>query len=98
MWGFTLPVKTVRIQSNSVRKRTSLSVNFNKDQKPDKMDNKTQKDVRDRTRVNINEQYEVEYWSKKFNVTPQELRDAVRETGSESVKEIEEFLRNHTRR
>ncbi|RZJ36106.1 MAG: DUF3606 domain-containing protein [Flavobacterium sp.] len=62
------------------------------------MDNKTQKDVRDRTRVNINEQYEVEYWSKKFNVTPQELRDAVMEIRSDSVKELEEFLRNHTRR
>lgn len=44
-------------------------------------DNKTQKGPADRSRVNINEAYEVEYWSQKFGVTPQELRDAEKKVG-----------------
>ena len=59
------------------------------------MDNKDKQDLRDRTRVNTNEDYEVRYWSNKFGVSADELRAASKATGSESVKEIEEYLRNN---
>jgi hypothetical protein len=40
----------------------------------------------------MNEPYEVQYWSEKFNVTADELRDAVERAGSEEVKAIERTL------
>jgi hypothetical protein len=60
------------------------------------MDNKDKQDLRDRTRVNTNEDYEVRYWSNKFGVSADELKAAAKATKSESVKEIEEFLRNNS--
>jgi hypothetical protein len=53
--------------------------------------NKKRTDTKDRTTININQPYEVQYWSEKFNVTPDELRDAIERAGSE-VKEIERTL------
>lgn len=44
-------------------------------------DDKSNRGPADRSRVNVNEQYEVEYWSKHFGVTPQQLRDAVKKAG-----------------
>lgn len=43
----------------------------------------------DRKRVNVNEDYELRDWSKKFGVTPGEIRAAVRAVGdlAENVKE-----------
>ena len=35
------------------------------------MDNKSKKDYRDRTRINTSEHYEVEYWTKKWKISPQ---------------------------
>lgn len=36
---------------------------------------------RDRERVNVNEAWELEWWCKKWNVTPDQLRAAVRRVG-----------------
>lgn len=55
-------------------------------------DNKDKTDNRDRTQINVNEPYELQYWSEKFNITPDELRSAVERAGSEEVKEIERTL------
>jgi Protein of unknown function (DUF3606) len=55
-------------------------------------DDKKIKDYRDRVRINVNEPYEVEYWSKKFKVTPAKLRAAVKTVGV-SVKKVEAHLR-----
>ena len=44
-------------------------------------DDKTSRGPADRTRVNTHEDYEVKYWSKKFGVTPEELRAAVKAVG-----------------
>ncbi len=43
----------------------------------------------DRQRINLNEDYEVRDWSKKFGVTADELKQAVAAVGNEasSVKE-----------
>lgn len=35
----------------------------------------------DRLRINVNEDYELQYWSNKFGVTAQRLRDAVDKVG-----------------
>jgi len=35
----------------------------------------------DRTRVNVNEPHEVRYWTEKWGVTEQQLRDAVKRAG-----------------
>ena len=56
------------------------------------MDNKTKKDYRDRVRINVNEKYEVQYWSKRFNVSPAKLRNAVKTVGV-TVKKVEQYLK-----
>jgi hypothetical protein len=35
----------------------------------------------DRARVNVNEAHELSYWTGKWNVTEQQLRDAVKKVG-----------------
>jgi hypothetical protein len=55
-------------------------------------DDKSKKGPQDRTRINLNEHYEVEYWSHKFGVTPQQLRDAVLKVGN-SVEAVERELK-----
>ena len=35
----------------------------------------------DRDRINVNEDYEVQYWSKELGVTPEQLREAVVRAG-----------------
>jgi hypothetical protein len=44
-------------------------------------DDKTQRAPRDAERVNVNEDYEVRYWCKKWGVSEQQLRDAVKRVG-----------------
>ncbi len=35
----------------------------------------------DRDRINVQERYELEYWSSKFGVTPEQLKEAVAKAG-----------------
>jgi Protein of unknown function (DUF3606) len=56
-------------------------------------DDKTKKDYRDKTRINMNEPYEVAYFKKKFDVSGQALAGAIRATGSTSVKKVGQHLR-----
>jgi hypothetical protein len=44
-------------------------------------DDKSERGPADRTRVNVNEDYEVQYWSKKFGVSAEQLREAVKKAG-----------------
>lgn len=55
------------------------------------MDNKQKTGSPDRDRINVNESYELEYWSKKFKVTPDELKKAVKAAGT-SATEVEKLL------
>jgi hypothetical protein len=41
------------------------------------MDDKTKTRPQDSSRVNVHEDYEVEYWTKKFGCTKQQLQAAV---------------------
>ena len=44
-------------------------------------DDKNNRAPRDAQRVNLNEDYEVRYWTRKWNVSEQQLRDAVKRAG-----------------
>lgn len=44
-------------------------------------DDKTKKRPQDSSRVNVNEDYELDYWTKKFGVSAEELKAAVKAVG-----------------
>jgi hypothetical protein len=44
-------------------------------------DDRSNSGPQDASRINVNEQYELDYWSRKFGVTAEELRLAVQEVG-----------------
>ena len=47
-------------------------------------DDKTRSGGQDRTRINVNEDYELRDWARKFGVTPDELKDAVNAVGTQA--------------
>lgn len=56
------------------------------------MDDKQKKGSPDRDRINVKESYELEYWSKKFKVTPDQLKQAVKSAGTSAI-EVEKLLK-----
>ncbi len=54
-------------------------------------DDKTQSGGPDRTRINVHEDYELRDWSKKFGVTPDQLKAAVEAVGP-TVAAVEKHL------
>ena len=46
----------------------------------------------DRDRISLSEDYEVQDWSKKFGVTTEELKKAVKQVGS-NAKDVEAYLK-----
>jgi hypothetical protein len=54
-------------------------------------DDKTKTRPQDAQRVNIHEDYELEYWSKKFGSTRDELKMAVKKVGV-MAKDVEREL------
>jgi hypothetical protein len=57
-------------------------------------DNKKQVGKPDRDRISVSEKYEVEDWSKKFGVTPDELKAAVKSVGP-IAKDVEDYLKKN---
>jgi hypothetical protein len=55
-------------------------------------DDKTESGGQDRTRINVNEDYELRDWSEKFGVTPEELKEAVKAVGTNAVV-VENYLK-----
>jgi len=45
----------------------------------------------DRSRINVNEAYEVAYWTKEFGCTEAQLRDAVKAVGP-MVDEVRQYI------
>ncbi len=45
-------------------------------------DNLNERGPQDRSRVNINEPWELQYWSKKFGVSEAQLKEAVKAAGA----------------
>jgi hypothetical protein len=55
-------------------------------------DDKSLRTPADAQRVNVGEDYEVRYWTNKWNVTPEQLRAAVEKVGV-MVDDVERELR-----
>ena len=55
-------------------------------------DDKKKPGGQDRTRINVNEDYELRDWSKKFGVTKDELKKAVAKVGT-SAEAVKKHLR-----
>ena len=45
-------------------------------------DNLNERGPQDRSRVNVNEPWELQYWSRKFGVSAEQLKDAVKAAGT----------------
>lgn len=45
-------------------------------------DNLNERGPQDRSRVNVNEPWELQYWSRKFGVSEDQLKDAVKAAGT----------------
>lgn len=54
-------------------------------------DNLKDKGPQDRSRVNVNEPWELRYWSEKFNVSHDRLKEAVKKVGVSAAK-VQEYL------
>jgi hypothetical protein len=54
-------------------------------------DDPTKKGAADRTRVNVEEDHELRYWSERYYVTPERLKEAVKKVGV-LVKDVENEL------
>jgi len=57
-------------------------------------DDRTKKGPQDSSKINVNEEYELIYWTKRFGVSEQELKRAV-STAGVSVAAVEEYFRTH---
>jgi Protein of unknown function (DUF3606) len=51
--------------------------------------------ARDRSRVNVNEDYEVRYWTAKWGVTKVELFGAIQRAGVSAEAVAREFGKSH---
>ncbi|MDB4902193.1 MAG: hypothetical protein JWQ63_1474 [Mucilaginibacter sp.] len=56
------------------------------------MDNKRNVGSPDRDRINIHENYEVEYWTKEFGIDREELKKAVDAAGT-SAEAVRKYLK-----
>jgi hypothetical protein len=55
-------------------------------------DNKNNRGGRDRERISLGQDYEVRYWSKRFGVSKEQLKQAVQQAG-DSVQAVENYLK-----
>lgn len=55
-------------------------------------DDKTKTGGQDRQRINVNEDYELRGWARKFDVTPEQLREAVKAVGTQA-DDVERHLK-----
>ena len=56
---------------------------------------KYKSDFRDLILIDPKEDYAVNYWSEKFNVSPQHILNAIRITGSNKLLSVLKFLRTN---
>ncbi|WP_205942937.1 DUF3606 domain-containing protein [Pedobacter frigidisoli] len=56
------------------------------------MDDKQKTGGADRSRININEAYELDYWSEKFGISKDKLKAAVQVVGTSAVG-VEDYLK-----
>ena len=53
---------------------------------------KTKRDYGDKTRIDMNQSYQVAYWKERLGVTEQELSEAVRAAGA-LARKVETYLK-----
>ena len=58
-------------------------------------DNKSKTGKADRDRINVNEEYELRDWSKKFGCTPEELKRAIQKVGPMAA-DVKKALKGNT--
>lgn len=46
-------------------------------------------------RININEEYEVQYWASRFHISQNKLKQTVEIAGTSYTNEVEQYLRQH---
>ena len=51
------------------------------------------RDYSEKTRIDMNQSYQVAYWKQRFGVSDEEFKDAVRAVGT-SVQKIEAYLKS----
>jgi len=49
------------------------------------MDNLTKRDQRDRSKINMHEDFEVKYWTKELGVSKEQLQRAVNKVGNSAA-------------
>ena len=59
-------------------------------------DDKSKPGGQDRTRINVNEPYELRDWARKFGVLPEQLRVAVNQVGDQASV-VEQHLKGRAR-
>jgi len=57
-------------------------------------DDLSKKGFQDRSRINMNEDHEVAYWTEKFGVTKEELQSAIDVAGSNLVTDVENEIKS----
>lgn len=57
-------------------------------------DDLTKKRPQDAEKINLSQQYEIDYWTKALHTTEPKLRDAVSKVGP-YVSAVREYLRKH---
>ncbi|MDW0170662.1 MAG: DUF3606 domain-containing protein [Nitrososphaeraceae archaeon] len=57
-------------------------------------DDLNKKGFQDRSRINMNEDHEVNYWTEKFGVTKDELQSAIDIAGSNLASDAEKQLKS----
>ena len=60
-------------------------------------DDLTNRGPRDRNRVDVNEDWELRYWTKKFGCTATELRDTVKLVCTTMADKVEAYLKQQKR-
>ncbi|MER9330807.1 DUF3606 domain-containing protein [Mesorhizobium sp. M0488] len=58
-------------------------------------DNKSKRAFRDRDRVSAEEEYEVKYFAKQNRISPDEVRELIREHGDGRAKLVREARKLH---
>lgn len=54
-------------------------------------DDKSKRGPADRIRINVHEKWEIDYWTKAFNCSEEQLKNAVKEVGV-MVEDVREYL------
>lgn len=56
-------------------------------------DNTADRGPQDRSRISLSQDFEVRYWSQRFGIDEQALREAVEDVGP-AVQDVEQYLAN----